>query len=90
MRWQTSGLPTRPLANQRTLHPEMISANYVLCLVTQSCSTLYDPKDYSLPGSSVRGDSPGKNTGRVALLQGIFPTQGSNSGLPHCKRILTM
>jgi hypothetical protein len=24
----------------------------------------------------------------VAILQGIFPTQGSNSGLPHCRRIL--
>ena len=57
MRWQTSELPTRPLANQRTSHPE-ISADYVLCLVTQSCPTLYDPMDYSLPGSSVCGDSP--------------------------------
>ena len=36
-----------------------------------------------LPGSSVHGDSPGKNTGMGyrALLQGIFPTQGSNPGL---------
>ena len=34
--------------------------------------------------------SPGKNTGVVSLflLQGIFPTQGSNPGLPHCGRIL--
>ena len=31
--------------------------------------------DYSLSGSSVHGDSPGKNTG---LFEGIFPTQGSN------------
>ena len=32
----------------------------------------------------VHGDSPGKNTGVGchALLQGIFPTQGLNSGLP--------
>ena len=28
-----------------------------------SCPTLYDPMDCSLPGSSVHGDSPGKNTG---------------------------
>ena len=51
--------------------------------VTQSCSTLCDPVDCGPPGSSVHGDSPGKNT-RVschALLQGIFPTQGSNLGL---------
>ena len=41
-------------------------------------------------GSSVHGDSPGKNTGVGchALLQGIFPTQGLNPGLPHCRWIL--
>ena len=35
-------------------------------------------------------DSLGKNTGVGchALLQGIFPTQGLNTGLPHCRRIL--
>ena len=49
MRWQTSELETRPLANQRTSHPEIISANSVLCLVTQSCPTLYDPVDYTWP-----------------------------------------
>ena len=36
------------------------------------------------------GGSPGKSTGVDchALLQGIFPTQGSNPGLPHCRYIL--
>ena len=29
----------------------------------QSCPTLYDPMDCSTAGSSVYGDSPGKNTG---------------------------
>ena len=35
-------------------------------------------------------DSPGKNTGMGshALLQGIFPTQGTNPGFPHCRWIL--
>ena len=35
-------------------------------------------------------NSPGQNTGvgSHSLLQGIFPTQGSNPGLPHCRRIL--
>ena len=35
-------------------------------------------------------DSPGKNTGvgRHALLQGIFPTQALNVGLPQCRQIL--
>ena len=34
-------------------------------------------------------DSPGKHTGVGchALLQGIFPTQGSNPGLPHFEQI---
>ena len=56
----------------------------------QSCLTLCDSMDRSLPGSSVHGDSPGRNTGAVchSLLQGIFPTQGSNPGLPHCRQIL--
>ena len=34
-----------------------------VCLVTQSCLTLCDPMGCSLLGSSVHGDSPGKNTG---------------------------
>ena len=60
------------------------------CLVDQSRLTLCDPLDCSPPGSSVHGDSPGKNTGVGchALLQGIFPTQGLNPGLPHCRQIL--
>ena len=35
-------------------------------------------------------DFPGKNTGVGChfLLQGIFPAQGSNSGLPHCRQTL--
>ena len=35
-------------------------------------------------------DSPGQNAGvgSLSLLQGTFPTQGSNPGLPHCRRIL--
>ena len=62
-----------------------------LCvLVAQSCPTLCDPMACSPPGTSVHGDSPGKNTGVDchSLLQGIFPTQGLNPGPPHCRRIL--
>ena len=62
----------------------------MLCLDAQSCPTLWDPMDGSLPGFSVHGDSPGKNTGVGchALLQEIFTVQGSNSGFPHCWQIL--
>ena len=46
--------------------------------------------DYSPPAFSAHENSPGKNTGVGchALLQGIFPTQGLNPGLLHCRRIL--
>ena len=35
-------------------------------------------------------NSLGQNTGvgSLSFLQGIFPTQGSNPGLPHCRQIL--
>ena len=58
---------------------------HVLCLVAQSCLTLWDPMDCSPPGSSAHGDSLGKSSGvgSLSLLQGIFPTQGSNPGLLH-------
>ena len=60
-------------------------------LVSQLCPTLYNFMNYNLPGSSVHWDSPSKNTGVGchALLQGIFPTQGSNPGLPPFNRFST-
>ena len=53
----------------------------------QSCPTLCKPVDCRL---LCPGDSPGKNTGVGChfLLQGIFPTQGSNPGLPHWRQTL--
>ena len=52
-----------------------------------------NPVDCSPPGSSVHGDSLGKNTGVGchALLQGIFLTQGLNLpllSLRHWQRVL--
>ena len=56
--------------------------------VDQRCSVLSDslwPHGLHSPWTS-----PGQNTGvgSHSLLQGIFPTRGSNSGLPHCRWIL--
>ena len=53
--------------------------------VAQPCPTLR-PHGYS----HSPWNSPGQNTGvgSLSLLQGIFPNQGSNPGLPHCRRIL--
>ena len=62
----------------------------VLCLVSQSCLTLLRPHRLQPTRLLCAWDSPGKNTGVGchALLQGIFPIQGSNPGLPHCRQIL--
>ena len=51
--------------------------------VTQ-CLTLCGPMDYSQWNSL--GQNPG--VGTLPLLQGTFPTQGSNTGLWHCRQIL--
>ena len=42
------------------------------------------------PGLYSPWNSQGQNTGvgSLSLLQGIFPTQGSNPGLQHCRQIL--
>ena len=55
---------------------------------SESCSIVSDslwPHGLDSPWNS-----PGQNTGvgSLSLLQGIFPTQGSNPGLPHCRQIL--
>ena len=57
-------------------------------LVAQSCPTLCDPMDCSPPRILSPWDFPGKDTAVVChfLLQGIFPTQGSNPGLLHCPK----
>ena len=52
--------------------------------VAQLCLTLCNPMD------CIGLNSPGQNTGvgSLSLLQGIFPTQGSNPGVLHCRQIL--
>ena len=59
-----------------------------LTVQTESSLVMFD----SLGPHGLYGpwNSPGLNTGvgSLSLLQGIFPTQGSNPGLPHCGRIL--
>ena len=59
--------------------------------VCQSWPALCDPMNYLWPHELyIPWNSPGQNTGvgRLSLLQGIFPTQGLNPGLPHCRQIL--
>ena len=58
--------------------------------VAQLCPTLCNPMDYSLTRFLCPWDFPGKHTGVGChcLLQEIFPTQGLNLGLPHCRQTL--
>ena len=75
----------RGFVTQRSsvLHPFFPSPNEV----AQSRPTLCNPMDTRLLRP---WDFLGKSTGVGChfLLQGIFPTQGLNSGLPHCKQML--
>ena len=68
---------------------EQIIVSSVCVLVAQSCPTLCHPMD-SRPLCLCPWDSSVKNIGAGSqfLPQGIFPTQGLNSGLPHCRQIL--
>ena len=75
-----------------TWYVQESSARSLRCLcalVTQSCPTLCDPWTVATR-LLCPWDSPGKSTGVGchSLLQGIFPSQGSNLGLPHCRQIL--
>ena len=57
-------------------------------LVTESSLTLAAP--WTVACRAPPWDSPGQNTGVGChfLLQGIFPTQGLNPGLPPCRQML--
>ena len=68
-------------------HPAYLTSMQSEGEVSQSCPTLCNPVDCRLLHL---WDFPGKNTGvgYHFLLQGIFPTQGSNLGLPHRRQTL--
>ena len=53
--------------------------------VIQSCPALCDPMEYTVHGIL---QARILEWGSRSLPQGIFPTQGSNPGLPHCRQIL--
>ena len=50
------------------------------------------PRSPALQADSLPAEPQGKSkktgVGSLSLLQGIFPTQGLNPGLPHCRQIL--
>ena len=93
-RLQHSGLPSR--------FTIVAKAGIKACFYLSCCSSLKKPSLQEIERCAVLSDSlqpqelyrpwssPGQNTGMssLSLLQGIFPTQGSNPGLLHCRRIL--
>ena len=66
----------------------IISLTCYMCIESESRSVLSD--SLQRHGLYSPWSSPGQNTwvGSLSLLQGIFPTQGSNPGLPYCRWIL--
>ena len=72
--------------------------NFSVKMLTRQFQLKYsESESHSVMSDSLRPhelyslwNSPGQNTGvgSISPLQGIFPTQGSNPGLPHCRSIL--
>ena len=57
---------------------------YSICCISSVVSNSFQPHGLHSPWNS-----PGQNAGvdNHSILQGIFPTQGSNPGLRHCRRV---
>ena len=77
--------------------PQLIFAKNTCCMkvkseseVAQSCPTLCDPMDCSLPGSSLHGILQARVLEWVAISfsRGSSLNQGSNPGLPHSRQML--
>ena len=63
MEQRTGSQLGRECATAVCYHPAYLtSVHSAVCFVAQLCPALCDCMDYSLPGSSVHGDSPGKKT----------------------------
>ena len=53
----------------------------------QLCPALWTPRTVYSPRNSLGWNTGNSRVRSLSLLQGIFPTQGSNSGLLHCRQI---
>ena len=82
----------RRLFSSKSLQPESLYPEFWLCdlLTFQSESRSVVSESLQPHGLYRPWNSPGQNigVGSISLLQGIFPTQGLDPGLPHCRQIL--
>ena len=87
LHWQVDSLPLNYLGG-----PCWVIVNVLLITCTWHIyiNTCMKWKSDSLQPHSLYSprNSPWSGVGSLSLLQGIFPTQGSNPDLPHCRRIL--
>ena len=76
----TSHVQERPVENTAAWFHLGTKSMHMRAKSLQLCLTQCNPIDFSLPGSSVHGDSPGKNTrvGCHAFPQGLFLSQELN------------
>ena len=73
------------------MHVKCFIKPYQESEVTQSCPTICDPMEQAPLSMLLHPwNFPGNSTGVDChfLLEGIFPTQGSNLSLPHCRQLL--
>ena len=80
-----------PWSRQESDTTEQLKQQYVCLYIFNESESCSDVSDSLWPHGLYRlWNSPGQNTGvgSLSLLQGIFPTQGLKSGLPHCRQIL--
>ena len=74
-------------------HTDTILSSYYIYIYMKSENDSYSVLSNSLRPHGLYSPwtSPRQNTGvsSLSLLQGIFPTQGSNPGLPHCRWVFT-
>ena len=92
MRWESEdclGSPSPLLGDSLLFVKELwgysLVESEVKVKVAQPCLTLCDPVNYTVHGIL---QARILEWGSLSFLQGIFPTQGSNPGLLHCRRIL--
>ena len=73
-----------------TINFKLVFYNVYVCVFVLSHAQLFATPGTVAHSRLCRWNFPGKNTGVgcYSLLQGIYPTQGSNPGLPYCRQIL--